>query len=391
MANNFLANAQTLISRTVNYAVRVNSQIIKTINTDISAETIKGNNVIRIQLPSDNLVAEDFNGTLVIQDLNTNYVEMTLEKKKHVAFEMSDDDIHEFSADGYLTEAVQNSLNALGQDICKAVIAGYKDVYNFVGTSDDNSSANYNTDLLFDAQEKLLDIGVKMATELYGSLSGRFVLAITKELKTFDKSGSFLEGILVNGVQAITKISNILILRDGQLESIKHVSGTAHTDTVTVSVDAEAGDTSIVLAGTNGKTFKKGDLFTISGVSQQFVVKADTVVASGVATVQFAPALKVDVADTTAVEVLGNHDVNLVYARDWQVFAMRALFNTSYVSGATAENFIMGVADEETGMTFKFESQRGKDHDKYNWSFMSLYGTKVARPELCVRVLRPVV
>jgi hypothetical protein len=45
------------------------------------------------------------------------------------------------------------------------------------------------------------------------------------------------------------------------------------------------------------------------------------------------------------------------------------------------------AVDPLTGMSFKFEAFRKPEKQSYVWMFFTLYGTKVIRPELCVRVL----
>jgi len=385
--NNFVATAKELLLNLGLVQLRTNSQIVRTIRSDISSEVVDTFDSIKIKLPIDRINVADFTGSLVNSALKTNSIDVVVDQYKHTAFELTDKEIVEFETNGVIAEGVAESLSALGQNICNKVISGYKDVYNFVGTDSNN---DYKTSLVFEAEKVLRSLGVSKPQSGYfwAAFSSQACLDLVKDILTVDKAGSRFDALLQAGIDALGVVSNVAIINDTLLDNVYHTAGTAAADTITVSTNTASGATSIVLAGTNGSTLKVGDLFTITGVKQQFVVLEDETFASGVATVSFAPALKSAVTSTTAVNVLGSHDVNIVYHPNWQVFVMRGLHTAGSSIGESALGFIAGAVDPQTGMTFKFEASR-EAHNKYQWSFMTLYGTKVIRPDHCVRVLRP--
>jgi hypothetical protein len=385
--NNFTKTQLSILLNIGLEKLFVGSQVTRTIRTDISPSVAKYRSKIDVELPTDDFEVLDYDQTdIEIQGITTNSVEVVLDQYKHIAFTLTDTELEVMGASMVLNAKVEEALNKLGKNISEKVLSGYKEVYNFVGEATENA---YNTKLIFQAVQKLKDLGVSLPNTGYfwGAFGSQASLDFSQELKSVDKGGNRFEAILQSGVEAIGIISETAILTDRICSNLTHTAGTASDDVVTVSVAALKGAKSLVLAGTNGKTFVKGDLFTIEGVKGQFVVAEDEVVATGVATVTFEPALPVAVAEDVAVSVVDSHYVNLVYHPDWQIFGMRQLMNEVDSETQDASSIQRIAVDPLTGMSFKFEAFRKPEKQSYVWMFFTLYGTKVIRPELCVRVL----
>ena len=135
------------------------------------------------------------------------------------------------------------------------------------------------------------------------------------------------------------------------------------------------GDTTITIDTGSGDP-AAGDIFTIAGDSQTYVVES---YASNVITQQ--PALKVAVADNAALTFKATHVVNLAFHRDAFAFANRPILVSAADRGA--RNF-RSLTDPVTGITLRLEII--PEYKQTVWEFDILFGVKLVRPELAVRI-----
>jgi len=147
-------------------------------------------------------------------------------------------------------------------------------------------------------------------------------------------------------------------------------------------------------------TIKVGDIISFASHAQTYVVVASTqssaqyTATSGstagyytadtnaIADLEFYPGLKEAVADDEVITVKDTHVVNMVFHRDAFAFATRPL------AVATADlelgSKIMSITDPHTGLSLRLEVSR--QYKQTVWEFDILWGCKLVRPELAMRL-----
>jgi hypothetical protein len=80
------------------------------------------------------------------------------------------------------------------------------------------------------------------------------------------------------------------------------------------------------------------------------------------------------------VTLKASHVVNLAFHRDAFAFANRPIADTEFKGG----NEFMQVTDPQTRITLALEISR--QYKQTVWEFSLLYGVKLVRPELGVRI-----
>ena len=154
----------------------------------------------------------------------------------------------------------------------------------------------------------------------------------------------------------------------------------------TVALDEGAATTAV-------GTIVLGDIISFANHSQTYTVIANTgctEYSAGVYTcatnvidaLKFYPALKAALVDNEVMTVKATHVVNLAFHRDAFAFATRPLVsNTVDLSLGSS---ILSMSDPQTGLVLRLEVSR--QHKQVCWEFDILYGAKLVRPELAVRI-----
>lgn len=125
---------------------------------------------------------------------------------------------------------------------------------------------------------------------------------------------------------------------------------------LTVNGANEAGAQVVSLAkATNAAGLKEGDILTIAGDAQTYVVME-------------------------AVTVSGSHVMNLAFHRDAIAFATRPLMDSANSLG----NLIQSAVDPVSGLSLRLEVSR--EHKRTRFSYDILYGADVVRRELGCRI-----
>ena len=125
---------------------------------------------------------------------------------------------------------------------------------------------------------------------------------------------------------------------------------------LTVNGANEAGAQVVSLAkATNAAGLKEGDILTIAGDAQTYVVME-------------------------AVTVSGSHVMNLAFHRDAIAFATRPLMDSANGLG----NLIQSAVDPVSGLSLRLEVSR--EHKRTRFSYDILYGADVVRRELGCRI-----
>jgi len=285
---------------------------------------------------------------------------------------MSDKEQMEVMA-GTIPMQAAEAVKALANDVDSYLLDLYKGVYTAVGTAGTTPFATEVTAAT--AARKFLNNYLAPMTDR------RFVFNPDVEanalgLRAFQDVSWTGDARGINEGQIVRKLGF-----DWHLDqNVKdHVAGTAAS--IQVHTEAAAGATTVKLKGITGP-LNAGDIITFAGHDQQYVVGAttDTLDSDG-KDVTIAPALRVTVAADVNVTLVASHAANLAFHRDAIAFANRPLVDSAEGLG----NQIMSAQDPISGLTLRLEVSR--QYKRTRWSFDILYGAKLVRPELAVRVL----
>lgn len=150
-----------------------------------------------------------------------------------------------------------------------------------------------------------------------------------------------------------------------------------------------AGALSISIAKGAGANWsaRAGDILTIAGQTQTYVIAADTtVVQGGNTSVPLTMPLRVATAGGEAVTAMGvgtTYSNNLVFHQDAVLFASRRLQELTVDGRNPADTWT--YADDLTGLVYRAEIQR--QHYQSALRISCLYGVRVVRPAHVVRLV----
>ena len=150
---------------------------------------------------------------------------------------------------------------------------------------------------------------------------------------------------------------------------------------IVLDPDAEAAAQVVSLAkATNVASLKEGDILTIAGDAQTYVVTEAVSLAVGNTAVKIYPGLARPTTGSEAVTVSGSHVMNLAFHRDAIAFATRPLMDSANGLG----NLIQSAVDPVSGLSLRLEVSR--EHKRTRFSYDILYGADVVRRELGCRI-----
>lgn len=276
-------------------------------------------------------------------------------------------------------ECVRGLANAVNEDI----LSKYTRIFGFTGTPGTTPFSN--------ATDRT---AAKDATNLYATLSDQLcpILGRTAVIDTVAQAEALALPYFANADKAgDTQVIRAASLGtkfgiDWYVESaIPYHTAGAPGGAPTVSgahaaAAADRSDTLAVTAGGAAGTFNAGDVITIAGHSQTYVVTADAALDGlGDGSISIAPGLQAALAGGEAITVKGNHRVNLGFHRE--AFALAtAPFEVDDMPGVESQ----WVRDPVTGLVLRLEKRR--QYKQTVWEFDILWGSQCVRPEFAVRL-----
>lgn len=305
-------------------------------------------------------------------------VAVALDQWWEAPFYLTDQDIVN-AMNGVVPMQASEAIKALANNVDQYLLNLYKGVYNFVGTPGVTPFAADTTDVT--------GCRVKLNTTLAPLGDRRMVIDPNAEgnalnLRAFqDFSFSGDASAIING--DINRKLGFDWFMDQNVQ--RHTAGTITTGLATTGTSNDLGSKTlhaITAASTGACDLKAGDILTLAGYNQTFVVTAAVAQAVANTTVDIAiePGLPAEIASGTAISVKGNHTVNMAFHRDAFAFASRPLVDTVEGMG----NLIMATGDPISGLSLRLEVSR--EHKRTRFSFDILYGAALVRRELACRL-----
>lgn len=350
------------------------------INTNYSTEAAGKGDTINVPLPVA-LPAIDVTPAATPpagNDITPTTVAIQLNKwRQSTPFHLTDKDLHEVEQRSVLPMQASEAIAGLAEDLNANIFAEYKGVYGYVGTAattpfaSDLTAATNARKTLNNQKAGLQDRRIVLNPDAMANALGNRAI----QDASFRRQG---EDTVRTGV--IGEILGFTWVEDQQVPS--HTAGTASGAT-TNNAGYAVGAKTVTLASAGTGTILVGDVITFAGDTQTYTVTTGDADVSNGGTVSFEPGLVVAIpTSNTAITLKATHVVNLAFQRAAFALAMRPLADMT-VEGAPAA-FIQSAVDPVSGLTLRLEVTR--QHKRWAWAFDILYGVKLVRPALAVRV-----
>ena len=377
MANDLTQVAPILVAQGL-LALRENAVMPRIVNMDYETEAKKENQKVTVPIPSA-IAAQSVTAAATppsTSDVAPTDAEVTLNQWYEAPFYMTDKDMAQ-AGSGTIPIQASEAIKALGNNIdnyCHSLYVGIYGTAGAAGTTPFASTIAEATDAR------------KMLNKQLAPLSDRRLVLDPDAEANFLGLGAILQadqrgdtGGIIEGSMG-RKLGFDCFMSQNVTE---HTTGAVGTILVDDAGAVAVGVTSIHMDGFTTKA-SVGDIFTIAGDAQEYVVTAASDLAGTDSDVSFLPALKVALpdADTNeAVTFVASHIVNLAMHRDAIALATRPLLDV----GGNLGNIIQSATDPVTGLTLRLEISR--EHKRTRFSYDILYGATLVRPDLAVRLM----
>ena len=305
-------------------------------------------------------------------------VSMTLDKWYEVKFALSDKELT-FTKEKIITDHIGPAAYALADQVDQDIAALYKDVYWWHGTA---AATPDNVDDITGVKKVLRNANVPF--------DGRNYLMIDPAAE--DKlSQLFYQASVVGDQGQALKTGNLgvkfgLDLFTNQ-NTPTHTAGTlaaAGGGVLAAKTETAAGATEITLdnggTGTVTGTVVKGDVFSLAGNSQTYVVTADAAAAANEITIGFLPALEATVADGDELTPRADHTVNLAFHRNAFALATAPLSEMGNELGAKIATV------NRDGISMRSRIWYEGNNSKVHVGLDILYGVKTLDARLAARL-----
>ncbi|HEX7048649.1 MAG TPA: P22 phage major capsid protein family protein [Longimicrobiales bacterium] len=370
MANNFTQIVDKIFARAL-LALRENAIMPRLVNTNWGAEVAQPGDTINVPIPSAMEVSDVVPGPTPPAggDVAPTTVPIQLNRWRKVDMHVTDKEAREIAQGGREVQ-LSEAMKALANDVDAYLLGLYTGIYGFAGTPGTTPFGGESLQAATDARKVL---GQQLAPS-----DPRFIVL---------NPDAEANALLIRAVQdASFRANQENTLRTGRIGTLlgfdwfmdqqvkSHTAGTGAGYLVNQANHA-VGDTTVTVDTGTG-TILPGDIFTVAGDTQTYVVKS---FAGNVIT--YAPAAKTAFADNAAITLKGNHVVNLAFHRDAFALAVRPL---APADGFTGGHEIRTGVDPVSGLALTLEISREYNRTKYQWSI--LYGASLVRPELAARI-----
>lgn len=303
-------------------------------------------------------------------------IQLPLDQWKHVDFYLNDKQRAEIDENAhFMPLTVAEAIKAIANVVDGHVHSKYPDVYGFVGAGGVVPFSTLNT---------VTDTRRTLNTQL-APMGPRYML--------LDPDAE-AQALLLDPLRDMDRTGIMKTPVDGELgrkmgfdwfmsqNVTSHTAGTLVTNGIVASTAAASASTMKVKSSAAAGTMLVGDVFTIAGQTQTYVVKANTgsitSAAAGVA-VRFDPPLQAAASANRKITLKASHTVNLAFHPGAFALATRPLKSTPGLG-----SIIRSMTDPMTGISLRLELSRQYKQETFDIDI--LYGAICVRPELAVRI-----
>ena len=385
MANSIDVLIATLLVRGVK-VLRETCLMPALVNKGYSNETKQKGEVINVPVPKrkSTYSVSPSSTPKDPSDSTQEYATITLDQWQGADFVLTDQERTQIvKEDTFLPQQVDEAIRGLASDVNSNIFSKYVSVYGYTGTAGTTPFSN-STDRTATKDATGLN---KVLNDQLCPRGGRIALL---------DSSAEAEALALPQFANLDKSGDIAVVRDANLgrkfgfnwffdsEVPTHTAGVPGGTPVVTGANAAAVNDlsdSITVSGMAASgTYLEGDIITIAGDTQTYVVTADaTANGSGAATLAIAPGLKVATTGSEAITLKADHVVNLGF--NGNAFALvTAPFEKDDIGNA----IVQSVRDPYTGLVLRLEVDR--QYKQTRWEFDILWGAACVRPELAARL-----
>src|SRR5262245_5308207 len=359
------------------------------VNASYSAEAAKFGATIDVPIPTKQAATDVVPGPTPPTPTNNNMttVQIQLNRWKKSDFFLTDKDLREIDKNqSFVPMQMSEAIRALANQVNADIHAEYPEIYGFYmgaaslppfNATDGVGSATNARKIL---NQQLCPLQNRRGVLNFDAEANALALPAFSNVEQVGEQQAKIEGVIGRkfGIdwyaddQVVTHVSTPLSAGAATVNGA-HAVGFGSTD------NGKTGTVSINKA-TNPSNLVRGDILTFAGDLQTYTVLANVTLAVGNTTVTISPALRVAKAGGEAVALKPTHVVNLVFHRDAFAFANRPVADQLFTGG----NEISQMTDPVTGISIALEVSR-QYHQTW-WEFSILYGTRLVRPELAMRL-----
>jgi hypothetical protein len=381
MANTLTAIMPKILARGL-MVLREQAIMPRLVNGDYSTEAREKGDTIDIPVPTAVTVTDvtPSSTPVTYDDTTPEKVQITLQNWKKAGFHLSDKDMVEVDSNLHfipmqMGEAVRGIANAINDDIFDE----YLGVYGYAGTAGTTpfaTTVNAATDARKVLNQQLCPRDSRRGVIDYEAEANMLALA---QFSDVDKVGT--ADIKING--EVGRKFGFDWYTDDVVPL--HTCGTlASSGVVVVASVASVGVSSITVQASATGTILQGDVFTIAGHTQTYVVTNNpgSITAGANKVLDISPRIKTESAAALVVTFKRSHRVNLAFHRDAFAFATRPLMEAN--AGNELGNRMLSMQDPVSGLVMRLEVSR--QHKRTVWELDVLWGAKLVRPELACRI-----
>lgn len=350
------------------------------VRTDFSMELAKKGKTIDLPVPQALTVADVTASAtpFATTNLTPTTKQITLDKWKHVSFALSDQELSQIEADAtFIPMEMGEAFKALGEQVNGDLMALYKDIFGYVGTAGTTPFAS--TVVGATDSRKLLAQQLAPLNPRYGvldpaAMANALALAAFSQMQNVGDAGAIREGVLGRRYGADwAEDQQIPTHTAGTLATSPLINGAVSAGATTLNLDA------VSLTG----TLLAGDVFTVAGDTQTYVVvTGGTAAGNALNGVVFYPPSVLGFADNAAFTLKATHVANLHFHRDAFALVVRPLADEAsrLVPGLNQ----VTMADPLSGLPVRLEVTRQYKQTLFDIDI--LYGVKTLRPEYACRI-----
>ena len=377
--------------------LEANTITSRLVNTDYASEGAMRGATIDIPIPpkinSFDVVPGVVDQTL--PDIQMDTVSIKMNNWKGAGFSLDDKQRSEIM-DGVVPIGIKAAAIRLARDIDLSVLNLYKQVYNFAGTPGTVPMSDGNLNAVIAARTALIKEFCPMDGQIRALLNP-VAEAAALGLPAFQQYLQAGTDITIKDGMIGRKLGLDWYMNQN-LDSVRHVKGTAAGALVTGALPvststADASDpqthnprvvNTIAINGvTAGQTLKAGDVFSVAGDAQTYVVRADATAVGTTITPSFSPAPKVQWPAGSAVTLRSSHDTNLVFHRDAFALVVRP-FKEDPINSAVSAAYSQTMIHPRSGLPLRLRVTGEGSQVSYRLDV--LWGCAAVRPELAVRL-----
>ena len=379
MANSMTNIMPKILARGL-LALREQAIMPRVVNLDYSNEASMKGDTIDVPIPSSLAVSAvaPSNTPPSAVDSSPTKVQISLDQWYEAQFHMTDKELVEVDRnEHFVPMQMSEAVKAMANKINTTVHSQYTGVYGFVGASGTTPFGSTVADAT--NARKVLN------QQLCPRTDRRMILDFDAEanalgLDAFNRVDATGEqGAKIQG--EIGRKFGFDIFTDDAI--VSHTKGGSGTPLVNNGSGIAVGATQVAIDGMTGSNgFVVGDILVFAGHTQTYAVTSAPTASSGAQTVTVEPSIQTIIADNASVTVKANHVVNLAFHRDAFALAMRPLAGAT--GGDAYGSQMVSMTDPVTGLSMRLEVSR--QHKQVVYSLDALWGVKLIRPELAVRI-----